>query len=160
VAGAQGIQGEKGEKGDTGSAGPAGASALRVVDASGKEVGTLVSLDAVILNIDSDWMRLGLSGAGFASCAVGAGCVQSEFEQADCAGTAYMSVDSLAPKAFLVGSDIYYPSGAAAVRPVGSLGYDSGACINLDAGFTSQNAERKEAPLSSLGLSGAFHLAK
>jgi hypothetical protein len=154
--GANGLNGTKGDKGDTGAAGQ---GSPRVVDADGKLVGTLVSADAVIVNIGNDWVRIALSGAGFASCSSKMGCVQYEFETTDCTGIRYMSVDGLAPMGYVIGDEIHHPSGAAAVRPVGSLWYDSGYCLKLDAGFMHQNAETKITPLSSLGLSGAFHLA-
>jgi hypothetical protein len=160
--GADGAKGDKGDKGDTGNAGPAGAGSLRVVDANGKDVGTFVSPDAVIVNIGSDWVRITLRGAGFVSCSTGSvPCLMYQFEQPDCAGTVYMHAEiGLAQPAFVIDNGIHYPSGAVAERPVASLKYDSGACINVGTGFTDTNAEWKWAPQSSLGLSGAFHLAR
>ena len=160
--GVSGAKGDKGDKGDPGNAGPAGAGSLRVVDANGKDVGTFVSPDAVIVNIGSDWVRITLRGAGFTSCSTGSvPCLMYQFEQPDCAGTVYMHAEiGLAQPAFVIDNGIHYPSGAVAERPVASLKYDSGACINVGTGFTDTNAEWKWAPQSSLGLSGAFRLAR
>jgi hypothetical protein len=71
-----------------------------------------------------------------------------------------MGVDGLAPQAFIVDGEIYYPSGAVAERAIESFRYDSGTCINVGTGFAGANAEMKRTPVSSLGLSGAFHLAR
>jgi hypothetical protein len=84
-----------------------------------------------------------------------------QFEQPGCEGPAYMYAETgLAQPALVIDSTVYYPSGAVAERPVGSLKYDSGACSNVPPGFTAQNAEVKSAPLSDLGFGSAFHLAK
>jgi hypothetical protein len=81
-----------------------------------------------------------------------------QFEQPGCTGPAYMYAETgLAQPALVVDGTLFYPSGAVAERPVGSLKYDWGACSNMPPGYTGQNAEVKSAPLSSLG---AFHLAK
>ena len=133
--GVNGEKGDKGDKGDPGIAGPAGAGSLRVVDANGKEVGMFVSPDAVIVNIGSDWVRISLRGAGFSSCSTAsATCMMYQFDEPDCAGTAYINAETgLTQPAVVIDDGIFYPSGPVAERPIASLKYDSGACINLPA---------------------------
>ena len=148
--------GVKGDKGDPGEGG------LRVVDAAGTLVGAFVALDAVIVDINGDFVQIGLKGGTFASCSTGSSsCAMYQFEQPNCAGTAYMTAgNGLVQLALVVDDSIHYPSGPVAMRDVGSLRVDAGACMNFPPGFTQQNAEAKSAPVASLGLSGAFHLAR
>ena len=68
--------------------------------------------------------------------------------------------NALAQPAFVVDSAVYYPSGAVAIRDIASIRMDAGGCIDLPAGFTEQNAELKSAPVSSLELTGGFHLSR
>ena len=84
-----------------------------------------------------------------------------QYEQAGCTGTQYMDAEAgLTQKALVIGDGIWFPSGTVAERPVGSMAADSGGCFDLPPGFTQRSGEAKWVPLSSLGLSGQFHLSR
>jgi hypothetical protein len=164
TSGANGLNGTNGQKGDPGERGPAGDGALQVVDANGKRVGPLVSPDAVIVNIDNEWVRIAPSGAGFKSCTPSSSappCMMYMYAEAGCKGTRYKSAeDGLTQEALVIDGDIYYPSGVVAKRAVASYRYDTLDCVDVGSGFEALNAEMKSVPLSSLDVKGPFHLAK
>jgi hypothetical protein len=65
--GEQGPEGQRGERGDigpagavgpAGPAGPSGAGALRLVDSTGKHVGTMAGASHAILKIEDSWLEL------------------------------------------------------------------------------------------------------
>ncbi len=165
MPGSNGLTGAKGDKGDRGDTGPAGQGSLRVFDANGTLVGNYVFAPdpAIILNIDGDWFRVALIGRVFATCSSSVTiCITHEYLSNDCSGTPYMKAeDALAPLAQLIDGVIHYPVGEVATRDLSSIQMGSGSCMNVTGyGFQSQDAEERTVPLASLGLTGAFHLAR
>jgi hypothetical protein len=157
----------KGDKGDTGATGPAGAGALTVVDAGGTIVGMLAPPNSVLREIDGAWVQLALNSTTasgtepFASCSTTMGyCATYYFGKAECQGPAYLlAASSLVQDAKVVDGEIRYPVGPVMPRPLASFRDDSGDCFAL-AGTRLDSAEMKSVPLSTLGLTAPFHLAR
>jgi Collagen triple helix repeat (20 copies) len=160
--GTNGLNGTNGAKGDKGDTGPAGAGALHVADAAGTLVGTFMSPNAVIVNVNGDWVQLKLTGAAFSTCSSATqACGYTTFEEKGCAGTEYMEAgDTLVQNGLVIDGAIRYPSGPVQARSIWSYRVAGSACVDLDVAGTETGAAMKSAPVSSLELSGAFHLAR
>jgi hypothetical protein len=153
----------KGDKGDTGATGPAGSGALRVVDASGTEVGLLAPPNGVIRDIDGTWVLLALGNTtdGFAPCStMPDGCGSYLFAQPECQGPAYTNAESrVVQDAKVIDGEIRFPVGRMTSRVLESFRDGNGDCWEL--GATQMNAaEMKSVPVSSLGLAAPFHVAR
>jgi hypothetical protein len=167
TAGTNGVNGLRGDKGDTGATGPAGAGVLRVLDAAGTEVGMLALSNGVVREIDGMWVQLALNNTtasateGFASCSTTIGwCATYFFAQPDCQGPAYLlTASSLVQDAKVVDGEIRYPAGPVTSRALGSFRDDNGECSAL-VGTRMDSAEMKSVPLSSLGLTAPFRVAR
>ena len=110
LKGEPGAAGPPGPTGLAGPAGPGGGAGLRVVDATGKEVGLLTSLTAtdpeygtggavVIREITApggtgpEWFALSLSSEGFARAEYGTTAFDFVYASSDCTGARYFSVE-------------------------------------------------------------------
>jgi len=166
TAGSNGVNGLKGDKGDTGAAGPAGTGMLRVVDAAGTEVGMLAPSNSVVREIDGTWVQLALNNTtasateGFASCSpLTEFCMEYYFTEVNCQGPAYLATtSSLVQDAKVIDGEIRYPAGPVTSRALGSFMDNNGECSAL--GTLMDSAEMKAVPLSSLGLTAPFHVAR
>jgi len=160
--GLTGPKGDNGTKGDKGDTGPAGQGSLRVVDAKGNEVGMYVGRPqpGVIREVNGTFVEIPLNGSAFASCSTAsASCIMYSFEEEGCTGTAYLQAgDGLTQDAIVADDGIFYPSGPVATLTIKSIRIDAGRCIPTDG--TQPSAVMKWAPLSSLGFTAPFHVAK
>lgn len=119
--GAAGAPGTPGAAGATGTPGAAGASGsgLHVVDATGKDIGTLLdATDVVVKHPDSGMALLfAVNGTnGFDET----GLPTFYHESADCTGQRYLPADTLIRQASVNGSTAYYPG-----DPIGDHGIQS-----------------------------------
>ena len=97
------------------------------------------------------------------SCAAGsAGCATFYFEKSGCTGTAFLPLGhALIQSGYVVDGFFRYAAGAVATRNVASYGPGPGNCSNLVGWtFPMDGAEATSIPVSSLGVDGAFHLAR
>jgi hypothetical protein len=131
------ITGPAGPAGPAGPGGPAGGSALRVVDATGAQVGDVVGIEGFniwnpIVAIDTE--------AGLAVVAVGRGGVIPRnfvfWPTADCSGTAYLTIDLTQNPMILRtgstgGTTIYVEdvSATPGVQPMVSTKNAAGVCV-------------------------------
>jgi hypothetical protein len=132
------------------------------VDDAGKDVGTFVpgSVPAVILEVEGTWVQIGLTEKAFTTCSASGFCGWYYFEDATCSGTPLTdSNGGLVQDAVVVDDGtIRYPAGPVAAHEVNSLQLPGGGCLAMPG--TQTAAEVKSSPLSTLGLTAPFHLAK
>src|SRR5262245_25550433 len=117
-AGADGAPGAAGAPGGTGAPGPAG-SGLHVVDATGKDIGTLLDATDVVVKHPDSGLALLFSVNGTNGFEV-TGLPTFYHESTDCSGQRYLPADTLIRQASVNGSTAYYPG-----EPIGDHGIQS-----------------------------------
>ena len=123
--------------------------------------------NSVIRDIDGTWVQLALNGTTasatepLASCSRMTGdCPTYWFAQIDCQGPSYMSpASNLVQEAIVVEGEIRFRAGPVALETPKSFTDGSLQCGELG-GTQMDLAETKSVPLSSLGLTAPFHVAR
>ena len=125
--------------------------------------------NSAIREIEGTWVQLALNKTpasaieGFASCSTMTEvCATYVFAQAECQGPAYLfrGVESrVVQDAMVIDGDIRFPAGPVTSRALQSFRDDNGECSPLG-GTWMDSAEMKSVPLSSLGLTAPFHVAR
>ncbi len=171
-AGPAGSAGPVGPPGPVGPQGPAatglaGAGALKVVDAVGAVVGLLAPPNAVVREIDGTWVQLELNDTTasatepFASCSPMGNCPTYWFTKTNCQGPSYeWPESSLVKEATVVRDEIRFRAGAVTSQVPKSFTDGSLECWEIGGETPTDLAETKSVPLSSLGLTAPFHVAR